>query len=40
MVLTISSSKIILFYSNNLDDAIKINNFHLYDNEKITGIYL
>ena len=38
MVLTISSSKIILFNLNNLDEAIKINNFHFYDNEKITGI--
>ncbi len=40
MVLTISSSKIILFNLNNLDEVIKINNFHFYDNEIITGIYL
>ena len=39
MVLTINSSKSILFNLNNLDEVIKINDFHFYDNEKISGIY-
>ena len=37
MVLTVSSSKLIIFNLNNLDEAYKINNFHFYENEKITG---